>query len=163
MWDRATSKFILKHLGKLTQQSIRPLQGNGIAAISKMFTKNDDSLVQYKVSESASKIIYPFLSTKIWFLDEVSFKENKGRRSSLIDSDDYISGAWPFPGFLIEVCFYFSHKIIFQIFNFWNFWKMHYFSIQFKMIYLYSHYQIHEVLIINKSGESTCYLKIADM
>ena len=36
-------------------------------------------------------------------------------------------------------------------------------SVQFKMIYLYSHYQTHEVFIINKSGESTCYLKIADL
>ena len=33
--DRTTSKFIEKHSGKLTQQNMRPLQGNGMAAISK--------------------------------------------------------------------------------------------------------------------------------
>ena len=33
--DRTTSKFIEKHKGKLIQQSLRPLQGNGMAAISK--------------------------------------------------------------------------------------------------------------------------------
>ena len=35
MRDRTTSKFIEEHLGKLTQQSKRPLQGNGMAPISK--------------------------------------------------------------------------------------------------------------------------------
>ena len=33
-----------------------------------------------------------------------------------------------FPGFLIEVYFYFSHKKIFKIFLFFNFWKMHCFK-----------------------------------
>ena len=33
--DRTTSKIVEKHQGKLTQQSIRPLQENGMAAISK--------------------------------------------------------------------------------------------------------------------------------
>ena len=33
--DGTSSKFIEKHQGKLTQQSIRSLQGNGMAAISK--------------------------------------------------------------------------------------------------------------------------------
>ena len=33
--DRTTSKYIEKYQGKLIQQSIRPLQGNGMAAISK--------------------------------------------------------------------------------------------------------------------------------
>ena len=31
--DRTTSKFIEKNEGKLTQQSMGPLQGNGMAAI----------------------------------------------------------------------------------------------------------------------------------
>ena len=37
--DRTTSKFIEKHKGKFTQQSIRPLQGNGMAAISKILKR----------------------------------------------------------------------------------------------------------------------------
>ena len=37
-------------------------------------------------------------------------------------------------------------------------------QIQFSsIIYLYSHYQTCEVFIINKSGESTIYVKLADM
>ena len=39
--DRATSKFIEKPHGKLTQQTIRPLQGNGMAAISKNYHLTD--------------------------------------------------------------------------------------------------------------------------
>ena len=34
--DRTTSKQIEKHKGKLTQQSLRPLHGNGMDAISKI-------------------------------------------------------------------------------------------------------------------------------
>ena len=37
--DRTTSKIVEKHQGKLTQQSIRPLQENGMAAISKILTR----------------------------------------------------------------------------------------------------------------------------
>ena len=33
--DGTTSKLSEKHYGKLTQQSVRPLQENGMAAISK--------------------------------------------------------------------------------------------------------------------------------
>ena len=38
--DRTASKFIEKHQGTFTQQSIRPLQGNGMAAISKNETNS---------------------------------------------------------------------------------------------------------------------------
>ena len=40
--DRTTSKFTEKHLGNLTQQSKRPLQGDGMAAISKIKFSNSE-------------------------------------------------------------------------------------------------------------------------